>query len=141
MSKNKEREWADRAVVFLQAVEDDDTDMTAWDYVSSARKLIGQYENIMVERKGRDKQEQEDPKVMCLPCVPGKKEGPRCFEVHKSLLDALEDAYPAVDGMATLKEIRVWCMTNTTKLKTHRGVPRFIHSWFSREQNKPAGVR
>ena len=69
--------------------------------------------------------------VAYIPIIGGKEYG-----VSKALLTELETAYPAVDGDATLKEIRAWCLTNPTKRKTVKGVPRFINSWFSREQNR-----
>lgn len=58
------------------------------------------------------------------------------FGVSKELLAELEAAYPLVDGLATLKEIRAWCLTNPGRQKTARGAPRFINSWFAKDQNR-----
>lgn len=57
------------------------------------------------------------------------------YAVSKELLATLEAAYPAVDGPATLKEIRAWCVTNPRKRKTARGAPAFLNRWFEKVQN------
>jgi hypothetical protein len=56
--------------------------------------------------------------------------------VTTDYLAELERAYPNVDGLATLREIRAWCLSNPAKRKTRRGVMRFINRWFEREQNR-----
>jgi len=68
--------------------------------------------------------------VELIPLI-GKREWP----VSKAFLEELEAAYPQVDGPATLREIRAWCISNPTKCKTERGVMRFINRWFERVQN------
>jgi hypothetical protein len=68
--------------------------------------------------------------VAHIPIVGGQEYG-----VSKALLRELETAYPAVDGPATLLEIRAWCVTNPMKRKTARGVPRFLNRWFEKVQN------
>jgi hypothetical protein len=55
--------------------------------------------------------------------------------IHKGFLDELERAYPDVDPIPTLREIRAWCVANPRKCKTEAGIPRFVNSWFSRVQN------
>lgn len=55
--------------------------------------------------------------------------------VHQGFLSELEAAYPDVDGPATLKEIRAWCISNPRRCKTESGMSRFINSWFARLQN------
>lgn len=57
------------------------------------------------------------------------------FGVSKEYLAELETAYPLVDGPATLKQIRAWCLSNPQRQKTARGVTRFINSWFEKDQN------
>lgn len=61
--------------------------------------------------------------------------GNREFAVTAQFLAELETAYPAVDGAATLREIRAWCLSNPSKRKTERGARRFINAWFERTQN------
>jgi len=61
--------------------------------------------------------------------------GKRQWDVPKDFLAELEAAYPRVAGMATLREIRAWCVSNPTKCKTERGVRRFVNRWFEKVQN------
>lgn len=70
------------------------------------------------------------PAVGFIPLVGGKE-----WPVPQNYLNELEAAYPAVDGPATLKEIRVWCVSNPRQCKTERGVKRFLNRWFERIQN------
>lgn len=65
-----------------------------------------------------------------IPLV-GKKE----WQVPLAYLAELETAYPSVDGVATLREIRAWCVSNPTKCKTERGIRVFINRWFEKEHN------
>ena len=58
------------------------------------------------------------------------------FEVRQSFVTELDRAYPAVDPIPTLREIRAWCVANPKNRKTANGATRFINGWFSREQNK-----
>ena len=57
------------------------------------------------------------------------------FEVRQSFADELARLYPAVDVPATLKQMRGWCIGNPTKLKTPRGIRKFITGWCERDQN------
>lgn len=45
-------------------------------------------------------------------------------------------AFPAVDVMQELRAMRVWCLANPAKRKTPKGVPRFVVSWLSKQQNR-----
>lgn len=57
------------------------------------------------------------------------------YEVRASFVQELERLYPRVDVPATLKQMRGWCLGNPTKLKTSRGVKRFITRWCDKDQN------
>lgn len=57
------------------------------------------------------------------------------FEVRESFAKELERLYPNVDIPATLKQMRGWCIGNPTKLKTPRGIRKFITGWCERDQN------
>ena len=70
--------------------------------------------------------------------IPVVGAGNKEWGVSKEFLAELCAAYPAVDGEATLREIRAWCVSNPSKRKTETGMARFINSWFSREQNRGA---
>lgn len=65
-----------------------------------------------------------------LPMVGGEE-----FEVRESFVKELERLYPAVDLPPTLKQMRGWCIGNPTKLKTPRGIRKFITGWCERDQN------
>lgn len=58
------------------------------------------------------------------------------FEVRQSFAEEMNRLYLNVDIPATLREIRGWCLGNPTRLKTPRGVRKFIVSWMQREQDK-----
>jgi len=61
--------------------------------------------------------------------------GGEAFEVRESFVFELTRLYPAVDIPATLKQMRGWCIGNPTKLKTPRGIRKFITGWCERDQN------
>lgn len=65
-----------------------------------------------------------------IPMIGGEE-----FEVKTSFVCELERLYPAVDVPATLKQMRGWCIGNPTKLKTPRGIRKFITGWCERDQN------
>ena len=44
--------------------------------------------------------------------------------------------YPAVDVAQALRSMRGWLMGNPGRRKTLRGMPKFIHAWLAREQNR-----
>lgn len=57
------------------------------------------------------------------------------WTVPPDFLHEMESAYPAVDGPATLREIRAWCVANPGRVTDESGAKRFINSWFERTQN------
>ncbi len=65
-----------------------------------------------------------------IPMVGGEE-----FEVRSSFVSELSRLYPAVDIPATLRQMRGWCIGNPTKLKTPRGIRKFITGWCERDQN------
>lgn len=65
-----------------------------------------------------------------IPMIGGEE-----FEVRQSFADELTRLYPAVDIPGTLKQMRGWCIGNPTKLKTPRGIRKFITGWCERDQN------
>ena len=66
-----------------------------------------------------------------IPMIGGEE-----FEVRESFIKEMTAIYLNVDVALTLKEIRGWCIGNPTKLKTPRGIRKFIVSWLQREQDK-----
>ena len=68
--------------------------------------------------------------ILSLPCNTGDE-----VPIGKTFLEELAKAYPDVDPVGTLREIRAWCIANPQKRKTKSGMARFINSWFARVQN------
>lgn len=58
------------------------------------------------------------------------------YEVPQENIDTWVTAYPAVDVMHELQKMRAWLESNPTRLKTRRGIKRFINSWLSKEQDR-----
>ncbi len=44
--------------------------------------------------------------------------------------------YPNVDIAKEFRSIRAWCIGNPSKLKTRKGVKRFVNSWMEKAQNR-----
>lgn len=85
----------------------------------------------MASRRAKPNGEKDtSPVVERIPMVGGEE-----FEVRESFAIELARLYPAVDVPATLRQIRGWCLGNPTKLKTVRGIRRFITAWCERDQN------
>lgn len=60
------------------------------------------------------------------------------YEVTKTALDKMQKLYPGVECDQELNKIIGWCDSNPTRRKTRKGAPRFLNSWFAREQDKSA---
>lgn len=73
----------------------------------------------------------EEPPVEFIP-LPGVQGE---FPVSQVLADELQRAFPGVNIRAELAKARAWCVTNPTKRKTAKGVPRFLNGWMERAQN------
>lgn len=65
-----------------------------------------------------------------IPMIGGEE-----FEVRDAFVAELSRLYPNVDVPATLRQMRGWCIGNPTKLKTPRGIRKFITGWCERDQN------
>lgn len=66
-----------------------------------------------------------------IPLVDGSE---YCVKVKE--LEEWKKAFPAVDVVQELGEMRAWCLSNPTLRKTKNGVRRFINTWLSKEQDK-----
>lgn len=75
--------------------------------------------------------EPETPALIQFDC--SKEE---IFKIHQKDIDLWQSAYPAVDLQLELNKIKVWLLANPTKIKTKRGMPKFITNWFGRTQDK-----
>jgi hypothetical protein len=76
-----------------------------------------------------------DPEaVVLLPLLGGQEHA-----VTQDRVDAWSEAYPAVDVLLALKQMRAWCLDNTQRLKTKSGIGKFIVNWLTKEQNRGGG--
>ena len=73
----------------------------------------------------------DEEAVVRLPLSDGSKYGVRSADVAE-----WEKAYPAVDVLLELQQMRSWCLANPRQCKTRRGVKRFIVNWLAKEQDK-----
>lgn len=69
--------------------------------------------------------------VYTLPAVGGKE-----VAICKKQLEKWRELYPAVDVMQELKKMDGWLNANPTRIKTAKGIPRFVNSWLARQQDK-----
>lgn len=69
--------------------------------------------------------------VYTLPAVGGKK-----VAISKQQFEKWKELYPAVDVMQELKKMDGWLNANPTRIKTAKGIPRFVNSWLARQQDK-----
>lgn len=92
-------------------------------------------EMVMERPKVKEKQKapaDDSPVVENIPLISGE------FQVRQAFVDELDRAYPALDPLLTLREIRAWCIANPKNRKTASGAARFINGWFARAQNRSA---
>jgi len=61
------------------------------------------------------------------------------FLVTQPMVDEWVLAYPAVDVLQELREMRSWSTANPSQRKTTRGVQSFICRWLGREQDRGGG--
>lgn len=71
--------------------------------------------------------------------IPTNKKDER-YEITQSQIDEWSETYPAVNVLQQIREMYSWSNANPTRRKTQRGMPRFIVSWLSREQDRPSPV-
>lgn len=72
-----------------------------------------------------------EPCIIKLPLV-DKTEHPITDKQYKEWVDA----YPAVNVLQQLKNMRQWCLANPSKKKTKKGINAFIVRWLSSAQDK-----
>lgn len=71
--------------------------------------------------------------------IPTNRNG-EYYPVTQKMMDEWQELYPNVNVPQELKNMKGWSMANPTKRKTVKGMPRFINSWLSREQNKSTHI-
>lgn len=88
--------------------------------VSSSSKSLFEEERISIG----------PPPIISLP-VTGNGE----FPISQAMITEFQDAYPAVDIIQQLREMRAWSISNPSKRKTSGGAMRFVNTWLARKQN------
>ena len=73
------------------------------------------------------------PPAVRLPGLQGE------YAVSSTELGHLRGLYPGIDVLGQLRAMRGWLISNPTRRKTTRGMPRFVHAWLAREQNRAHG--
>ena len=74
----------------------------------------------------------EEPAVIAIPLITKDSE----FNVNASMVTEWQSAYPCVDVMQELRNIRQWNIANPKKQKTKAGIMRHINTWLSDKQNR-----
>lgn len=73
----------------------------------------------------------ESPVLETLPLIDGT-----AFEVREAFVKELDPLYPAIDPIATIREMKGWLIGNPTRRKKRSGIKRFITTWLKNEQDK-----
>jgi hypothetical protein len=61
--------------------------------------------------------------------------GSKTWAASEKQTKTLQDAFPAVSVLAEYAKARAWLESNRERLKTPRGMPRFLYGWMERNQN------
>lgn len=73
----------------------------------------------------------DDPEFIRLPLNDGSE-----FTVSESLVSEFESLYPAVDVRQALRNQRGWLLSDRRRLKTARGIKKFITGWLAKDQDR-----
>jgi uncharacterized protein YdaU (DUF1376 family) len=92
-------------------------------------------ESTNVDSCSKPLQASTSPPVISIPTNRYGTKGEE-YPVTQQQVDDWSSSYPAVDVMQQLRTMRSWSTNNPTKRKTVKGMPKFIDSWLSREQDK-----
>jgi hypothetical protein len=60
------------------------------------------------------------------------------LKIPETLVQEWSKIYPKVDIPATILEMRGWCLSNPSRLKTRRGALRFVNNWLRTAQEEYA---
>lgn len=85
-------------------------------------------------REGSDEDEASPP-LLLIPLV-GEAE----FGITEPMVVEWARAYPGVDVLQQLRQMRVWALANPTKRKTHRGLASFVVRWLTKAQDQAGAI-
>lgn len=122
--------------VLIQSV----SELSHWlDTVISPRYHDGTLEKETETETETEKETEGSSAPLCvaLPAIVSLPLNDRTdFDVNQSHVSEWESAYPAVNVVQKLREMRAWCLANPTNRKTRRGIESFINRWLAKEQNR-----
>lgn len=81
-------------------------------------------------------QSDSPPAIVSIPLVDKTEHG-----VTQADVDEWAQAYPGVNVLQQLREMRTWSLANPTKRKTKRGINAFVVTWLGKEQDKAGSSR
>lgn len=112
---------------------------------------------VVSPQEQEQEQEQETPTEVCseppkaasseppVPPVPDSPilmtfpttgSGPREWHLTEAKVEEYRTTFPGLDVLAEFRLARQWCIDNTAKRKTARGMPAFLTRWLSRVQDR-----
>lgn len=72
-----------------------------------------------------------------FPCVGASKE----WQLTNAKLAEWQEAFPAMDVPAEVRKARQWLVDNPGRMKTAKGMTKFLFGWLERSQNRKGGQR
>lgn len=78
----------------------------------------------------------DSPTAVLIPTNTGSE-----FVITERHVEEFSAAYPAVNVVACLREMRAWSIANPKNRKTASGMLRFVNSWLARAQNNAPAAR
>jgi hypothetical protein len=110
-------------------------------FISSSRSLANALEGSALDQEGNGEEgkgmedsattQSVEPPAVTLILV-DKTEHP----IAQSAVAEWVEAYPGVNVMQQLREMKQWCIANPTNRKTARGINAFVIRWLGKEQDK-----
>lgn len=110
-------------------------------FVDSSRSLAKGREASALDQEGNGEEgkgredsatpQSVEPPALTLTLV-DKSEHP----ITDAMVAEWTEAYPGVNVMQQLREMRQWCTANPTNRKTARGINAFVIRWLGKEQDK-----
>ena len=113
---------------------------------NQANQAVNEYvnDNVNVNDNVLDKSNNKNTNVfsaemaknatLTLPTIQSSKGNE--YPIYQEDIDKWQSVYIGVDVLTELKKMRLWLEANPKSKKTYQGIPRFINSWLSREQDK-----
>ena len=105
---------------------------------ANAHLDVSVFEGVFVDGDDVSAEPQSDstPAVVLIPLVDKTEYG-----VTQPEIDEWASAYPGVNVLQQLREMRAWCLANPAQRKTRRGFNAFVVRWLGKEQDKAGQQR